>query len=202
MVPIFTATTLLLPPLPPPSRFIVRLCSTERINAHCLMYFYFLGDHSRKFESYLMLVRDNSSWIFACLCPKLPLISVRLSAHLASWPQTSLHCWLSCSHTVIPLFKFYQLVYVNPVIKALRCFSFYFSDDDIRNGQSTDTQNYNDIDNLEESQNTANNRENSVSNNRGLHETFKFYDNCYARERNQGKVYSITVSTLPICYVL
>lgn len=59
-------------------------------------------------------------------------------------------------------------------------------DDDIRNGQSTDTQNYNDIDNLEESQNTANNRENSVSNNRGLHETFKFYDNCYARERNQG----------------
>ncbi|PIK57203.1 hypothetical protein BSL78_05902 [Apostichopus japonicus] len=60
-------------------------------------------------------------------------------------------------------------------------------DDDIRNGQTTDTQNYNQLNNFNENVNQANNRErNSVEDNRGLHEPFKFYDNCYARERNQG----------------
>lgn len=63
------------------------------------------------------------------------------------------------------------------------------SDDDIRNGQTTDTQNYNQLNNFNENVNQANNRErNSVEDNRGLHEPFKFYDNCYARERNQGEL--------------
>lgn len=62
-----------------------------------------------------------------------------------------------------------------------------FEDEDIRNGQNTQTQNYNQINNLNEGRNSANQREsNSVQDNRGLHEPFKFYDNCYVRERNEG----------------
>ncbi|KAI6646505.1 Protein DD3-3-like [Oopsacas minuta] len=59
--------------------------------------------------------------------------------------------------------------------------------DVLRDGKETNTQDYTAPDNLNENQNQYNNRRaNSVSNNRGLHETFGYYDDCYVRERNSG----------------
>ncbi|XP_022106441.1 protein DD3-3-like isoform X1 [Acanthaster planci] len=60
-------------------------------------------------------------------------------------------------------------------------------DDTIRNGRTTQTQNHQRINNLNENQNQANNRKNNaVRDDRGLHETWDWYDKCYNRERNMG----------------
>ncbi|XP_033116542.1 protein DD3-3-like [Anneissia japonica] len=60
------------------------------------------------------------------------------------------------------------------------------TDDTIRNGQNTGTQQHNRIQNLNEGQGSANNRKNVVASNRGLHEPWQWYDKCYNRERNMG----------------
>ena len=65
--------------------------------------------------------------------------------------------------------------------------SFIGEQDTLRNGANTQTQNHNRIQNLDESQNTAQNRKNNaVQQNRVLQETWDWYDKCYNRERNAG----------------
>ena len=58
--------------------------------------------------------------------------------------------------------------------------------DVLRDGQNTGTQNYQ-APNKDESETDYNNRKTGrVQLNRGLHEPFSYYDDCYIRERNSG----------------
>lgn len=113
------------------------------------------------------------------------------------------HVWnIDQSRCLILIIGWVFLLYEYSVTRFLLCicnsmsiqclFNPLFTDEDIRNGQNTQTQNYNQINNLDEGRNSANQREqNSVQDNRGLHEPFKFYDNCYVRERNAGTYVSV-----------
>ncbi|CAH1783890.1 unnamed protein product [Owenia fusiformis] len=57
----------------------------------------------------------------------------------------------------------------------------------IRNGETTATQNYQQTNNQNENQNAATNRRNNnVNVNRGLQEPWEWYDKCNSRERNAG----------------
>ena len=56
----------------------------------------------------------------------------------------------------------------------------------VRNGVNRGTQNYQQVQ-TDESYATYLNRRAQVQANRGLHESFDFYDDCYARERNRGR---------------
>lgn len=56
----------------------------------------------------------------------------------------------------------------------------------LRNGQNTNTQNYQTPSVGQGSANDDENRRNQVDVTRGLHESFDWYDACYTRERNKG----------------
>ena len=57
----------------------------------------------------------------------------------------------------------------------------------LRNGQETNTQDYQNPSNDDESKTTVvNRRSNNVVQTRGFHESWEWYDNCYRRERNKG----------------
>ena len=56
----------------------------------------------------------------------------------------------------------------------------------LRNGVNTGTQNYQSGQNNEGYAAFMTRRDNNVQVERGLHETFDYYDDCYFRERNQG----------------
>ena len=62
------------------------------------------------------------------------------------------------------------------------------SDDNcLRNGANTQTQNFNSPGNKNEAQsNYESRRSNNVQSNRGLHENYDYYTDCYMRSRNQG----------------
>jgi len=55
----------------------------------------------------------------------------------------------------------------------------------LRNGRNTQTQNYQ-SGNLQEQRSAYLNRRNNVQVDRGLHESFDYYDDCYTRTRNTG----------------
>lgn len=60
-------------------------------------------------------------------------------------------------------------------------------DDQLRNGVNTNTPNYQQPSSLEETlQQFTSRKSNQINTNRGLHETFDYYDDCYVRERNRG----------------
>ena len=56
----------------------------------------------------------------------------------------------------------------------------------LRNGVNTGTQNYQSGQNNENFAAFRTRRNNNVQVERGLHESFDYYDDCYFRERNQG----------------
>jgi hypothetical protein len=57
----------------------------------------------------------------------------------------------------------------------------------MRNGVTTQTQDFNRAQNLNEDEAKATRRKNTaVKDNRGLQETWEWYDACYMRERNKG----------------
>ena len=58
--------------------------------------------------------------------------------------------------------------------------------DELRNGVQTSTQDYRQIQNLDENKGSFENRKQSVRDDRVLQEQFEWYDKCFARERNQG----------------
>ena len=74
---------------------------------------------------------------------------------------------------------------------SIECFWCIFVDNlersDLRNGVNTGTQNYQQPPNNGVG-NPANdeNRRNQEQINRGLHETYNWYDACYTRRRNEG----------------
>lgn len=57
----------------------------------------------------------------------------------------------------------------------------------LRNGVNTNTQNHNENFRNENYESFMNRRRNSVSFNRGLHETMEYYDDCTKRERNMSE---------------
>lgn len=57
----------------------------------------------------------------------------------------------------------------------------------LRNGQNTNAQEYNPPNFNAQNDDRDNNRRADVRLDRGLHESFDWYDACYARERNQGQ---------------
>jgi len=67
----------------------------------------------------------------------------------------------------------------------------YFTADDsitLRNGQERETQEYTEPSNNDENESTVEGRrDGNVRANRGLHESWEWYDNCYRRERNKGR---------------
>lgn len=68
-------------------------------------------------------------------------------------------------------------------------FIFIASDDDcMRNGVNTNTQTFNEANNpltMTQAQLDAR-KANQVASNRGLHETYDYYHDCYIRSRNRG----------------
>ena len=63
------------------------------------------------------------------------------------------------------------------------------TEDVIRNGVSTQTPKYNAMGNMNENKATMKTRRNNnIELNKGLHEAWAWYDKCYMRERNQGKI--------------
>ena len=58
--------------------------------------------------------------------------------------------------------------------------------DTIRNGVNRGTQGYNGPSNRPSAANDANRKNNGNQINRGLHESFEWYDACYTRPRNNG----------------
>lgn len=56
----------------------------------------------------------------------------------------------------------------------------------LRNGQNTNTQNYQRPNFRQSSASNDENRRDQVDLTRGLHESFDWYDACYTRERNKG----------------
>lgn len=68
-------------------------------------------------------------------------------------------------------------------------FSYIIASDEdcIRNGENTNTQNYQPPSTASETYSQYTTRKsNQVQQTRGLHETFDYYDNCYMRSRNRG----------------
>ena len=61
----------------------------------------------------------------------------------------------------------------------------------LRNGVNTGTQNYQSGQDGETFAQYTNRRTNNVAVNRGLHETFDYYDDCYFRERNKGTLLEV-----------
>ena len=60
--------------------------------------------------------------------------------------------------------------------------------DVIRDGSQTNTQDYQAPNNLNEDASTfLSRRRNQLRLDRGLHESFAYYDDCYVRERNTGE---------------
>ena len=69
-------------------------------------------------------------------------------------------------------------------------FFFCLADDSItfRNGQNTNQQDYTQANNDNDNLQTVENRRNAnVRADRGLHESWEWYDNCYRRKRNESK---------------
>ena len=58
----------------------------------------------------------------------------------------------------------------------------------LRNGVNTGTQNYRSGPENENYRDFIMRRDDNVQVERGLHESFDYYDDCYSRERNRGKV--------------
>ena len=80
----------------------------------------------------------------------------------------------------------------NPTCTDMNKFYVFATGDDdcVRNGANTNTQNYNERNNnpyAESASQYMTRKANSVVENRGLHESFDYYNACYMRSRNKGK---------------
>ena len=58
----------------------------------------------------------------------------------------------------------------------------------LRNGENTNTPNYQSGREQETFDQYENRRESNVRADRGMHETFEYYDDCYTRTRNLGEI--------------
>ena len=69
----------------------------------------------------------------------------------------------------------------------------------LRNGENTNTQNYQSGNEQERFSQYQSRRNNNVQADRGMHETFDYYDDCYTRTRNLGEPRSLSSKLTPPC---
>ena len=69
----------------------------------------------------------------------------------------------------------------------------------LRNGDNTNTQNYQSGNEQENFNQYQSRRNNNVRADRGMHETFDYYDDCYTRTRNLGEPRFLSSKLTPPC---